>query len=185
MEPQSPQHRPSSPPGYGQAQYGAPPQAGYGPPGMPPYPPQYQQYPPQKRGMPGWAWVLIILGVGFAMLMVVGILALAAIPLITSNTSEARRAEGEYLLSALRNRARVAYLRTGNAPLRLTGPSDGVGCDVSRHELTGQYYEVEDRVGAPNDTHGELYASPLQTSTDGRGTMTFHWQTGDATVSWQ
>lgn len=182
MEPQSPQPRPSSPPGYGQPQYGAPAQAGYGPPGMPPYPPQY---PPQKKGMPGWAWVLIILGIGFAMLMVVGILALAAIPLITSNASEARRAEGESMLLMFRNRARVTYSRTGNAPLRLTGPSDGVGCDVNRHELTGQYYEVEDRIGAPNDSHGELYAKPLQTSSDGRGTMMFHWQTGDQTVRWQ
>ena len=45
--------------------------------------------------------------------VIVGILALAAIPLITSNTRDARRAEGEQLLGSARDSARVEYAKSG------------------------------------------------------------------------
>ena len=44
--------------------------------------------------------------------VIVGILALAAIPLIASNTEEARSSEARAALGAMKDRARVVYQRT-------------------------------------------------------------------------
>ena len=85
----------SGPSNQGPQQYPAGPQGYQHPPqqyGM--TPPPY--YPPQKKGMPGWAIALIVCGAGFVFLVLV----LAAIPmLVSTNTRDARRAEGEQLLA--------------------------------------------------------------------------------------
>lgn len=180
--PGQPQYAPQGAP----PQYGAPPQhgapgmpPGYGPPNMPP--PYYG--PPQKKGMPGWAWGLIIGGV--FLFLILPILALAAIPLITSNTAEARQAEGEQMLGSMKNFARVAFAKTGMAPTRLTGPigSGGAGCGVSPAELEGLYYRVEDRVENPAAGTGELYAKP---KTGGKeGSLRFQYNGGEGKFTWR
>jgi hypothetical protein len=138
MQPQYPQgpnpaqNQPQYPqPGAGYQQQGAPyPQPGtHGPQyqGMPNMP----YYPPRKRGMPGWAIALIVVGVLF--FFIIPILALAAIPLITSNTRDARRAEGEQMLGSFTGLVRVAYAKQGtHTGIRtLTGDMRYGGCGAS------------------------------------------------------
>jgi type II secretory pathway pseudopilin PulG len=180
--------KPNTPAGYGQPnppvydsapghpQYGPPPYPGQQWPGMAPVP-----YP-QKKGMPGWAWLLIILGAVFA-LMIVGILALAAIPLITSNTRDARRAEGQQMLFSVKNYVKVTYAKTASTPLRLTSGIDQGGCNVNPANLMGKYYNVDDRVGAPNSQQAELYCTPV-TAADGHGTLRFSWIGGTDQLTW-
>ncbi len=79
--------------------------------------------------------------------VIVGILALAAIPLITANTRDARRSEGEQLLGSMKNRVKVAYTKLGdtNFPTQLTGEMDAAtrGCGVQTAELSGKYFNVD------------------------------------------
>jgi type II secretory pathway pseudopilin PulG len=185
MQPQQPANRPNTPAGYGQPQHGAPqygaqPQGNYGQPGM--APPPYPQYPPPKKGLPWWAWLLIVGGIGFVCLMILGILALAAVPLITSNTRDARRSEGEQMLGSMRNQAKVAYAASRFPPVRLTGSRADGGCMVPPDQLAGKYFKVADQVGAPSASEGSLHASPNTTppgqgvGSDGQGELTFPWQ---------
>jgi hypothetical protein len=149
-----------------------PPQHGMAP--MPYYPQQ------QKQGMPAWAWVLIICGVGFAVL-IVGILALAAIPLITSNTRDARRAEGEHLMGSARGVARVEYSKTAQPPLRFSQITSG---SFSMHDLQGKYFHVDDAIGSKPGDRGEITCTPQQSPKDGRGRMEFSWQDGNSQIFW-
>lgn len=176
-QPQQPGPAQPQAPGYGPPpQHGAPPQ--YGPQGMPP---QGYYMPPPKKGMPGWAIALIVVAV--FMFVVLPILALAAIPLITTNTSEARQAEGEHMLGSAKNMARVAYAKTGRVPMRLTGTIEMGGADMAPIELDGKYYRVEDRVGAPSSSEGELYATPK--NPDKTGTLRFQYAGGEGKFSWK
>lgn len=164
--PQGSQHM-----GQGPQQYGAPgghPQQGYQM-GPPPY------YPPPKRGFPAWAIVLIVCAVA---LPIVGILGLAAIPLITSNTSDARRAEGEQMMGSARNMARVQFSKTNLVPRRLSD------CGMDRFDREGMYYRVNDPIGGSGDT-GIITCTPIQTTSDGQGKMTFAWNEGGGTITWQ
>lgn len=150
----------------------------YGPPGMPP---QGYYMPPPKKGMPGWAIALIVVAV--FLFLVIPVMALAAIPLITTNTAAAREAEGEQMLGSMRGLCRVAYAKTGQAPRKLTGPVDSGGAGVSQFELEGKYYRAEDRVGSPSMQEGELYAQPTD---KGRScTLRFQWAGGDGQLSWK
>ncbi len=132
------------PPGYGQGprpmapqypqpmqgQYAPGPQ--YAPPGYPQYGPQGYYPPPQKSGFPTWAIVLIVCLVIGPFL--IGILAVAAIPLIASNTDEARSSEARAALGAMKDRARVVYQRNPSA--RVDKYSLGLGTT----ELNGSYF---------------------------------------------
>lgn len=94
--------------------------------------------------------------------VIVGILALAAIPLISSNTEEARSSEARAALGALKDRARVVYQRTPNASV-----STIAGLGISTTELTGTYftstsYTVSLASGAFTGTCAGVYsASPV------------------------
>lgn len=158
------------------SQYGAPP-----PPGQP-WPQQY--YPPPKQGMPGWAWVLIGCGGLAVVFIIVGILALAAIPLVTSNTRDARRAEGEQMMGTARNQARVAYSRTGRPVMTLTGDAQMGGAGVSAHDLIGRYYTVNDAIRSLGSDQAELSCVPNQ-STDGVGRTRFSWNQGGYDIRWE
>lgn len=129
QQPAYPQHQQPQPQPYPQQQY-APQQ----------YAPQYGQYPyypPQKRGLPGWAWGLIIGGI--VLFLIVPVMAVAAIPLMTSNTRDARRAEGEQLLNSARDASRVHYAKTGYAPARLSDFTDP-------YLFEGLYFAVDDNI---------------------------------------
>lgn len=66
--------------------------------------------------------------------VIVGILALAAIPLIASNTEEARSSEARAALGAMKDRARVVYQRTPNTTWTLAA------LGINTTELAGSYF---------------------------------------------
>jgi prepilin-type N-terminal cleavage/methylation domain-containing protein len=119
--------------------------------------------------------------------VIVGILALAAIPLITANTRDARRSEGEQMLGSMKNQVKVAYAKLGTAvPATLVGSlSDGTGCNVTTAQLTGKYFTIPDSTG---------FASPVSTMTctplagnanDGTGTGVFNMDNPSAdNITW-
>jgi prepilin-type N-terminal cleavage/methylation domain-containing protein len=78
--------------------------------------------------------------------VIVGILALAAIPLITANTRDARRSEGEQMLGSVKNQGKVAYAKLGtNKPSSIVGQlgtTPPTGWNVELTQLTGKYYVV-------------------------------------------
>lgn len=164
------------PPGYNPQQNPQQPQGGqqYQ---QQPYP-QQAYYPPQKKGMPGWAWGLIIgaivLFCGFPLL---GIL---AIPLITSNTRDARRAEGEQMLGSAKGQARIQFAMVNEKPQTFSSFMD----QMDLMDLTGQYYRVDDSIRAKPNDKAEITCSPLQTDSDGTGHMEFGWASGNSRVSW-
>ena len=105
--------------------------------------------------------------------VIVGILALAAIPLITANTRDARRSEGEQLLGSMKNRVKVAYTKTTALPTLLTGEMTNGGCGVQTSELAGKYFNCTDAVGGTL-LAAELDCVPAGTNTsDGNATLTF------------
>lgn len=109
--------------------------------------------------------------------VIVGILALAAIPLITSNTRDARRAEGEQLLGSQRDWARVEYSRTGN--------DTGI---VAKHggliasQWTGKYFTAQALVVGASPKATVKYNGTA--TSDGTGEMTFAWQSGLGAITW-
>jgi prepilin-type N-terminal cleavage/methylation domain-containing protein len=117
--------------------------------------------------------------------VIVGILALAAIPLITSNTRDARRAEGEQQLGAARNFIRVEFSRAGGWT---TGPGSAQEKWVTEHQsgaFDGQYFAIEitgiDVNDPPADSEVETVS---KTGNDGTGTMTFQMGSGSSTIVW-
>jgi type II secretory pathway pseudopilin PulG len=124
-----------------QGQY---PQRGpqFAPPGYPQYGPQGYYPPPQKSGFPTWAIVLIVSVVVVPFL--IGILAVAAIPLIASNTDEARSSEARAALGAMKDRARVVYQRNP-----MGGEKHSLGLGPT--ELNGSYFtDANYSVDSPN-----------------------------------
>ena len=110
--------------------------------------------------------------------VIVGILALAAIPLITSNTRDARRAEGEQLLGSARDFCRVEYSKTSTPPTSLAAAGTGA--------FVGKYFQVTGAPGAGSGSFdASLSATPVAAgSSDGTGTMFFIWASGNSSISW-
>jgi hypothetical protein len=178
------------PPGYPKQPQGQP--SPHSPQQAPPgYPPQYgiqQQpyYPPQKKGMPGWAWGLIVGAIVlFCGFPVLGILLL---PLVTSNTRDARRAEGEQVMGVARDSARVQYSKTGQNPGKFSS-------FMSTYELSGHYYNIDDPIRdittggrSPSGFGGghakaEITCTPV-TPSDGKGRCEFSWSDGNSQIRW-
>ena len=116
--------------------------------------------------------------------VIVGILALAAIPLITANTRDARRSEGEQQLGSMKNQARVAFAKTGKMPTKLTTSIDAGGSGVAAGELTGKYFTVNDAVGGAAAAATISAKSIDNLATDGTCTLTFAMAGGDGTFVW-
>lgn len=110
--------------------------------------------------------------------VIVGILALAAIPLITQNTRDARRAEGEELLGSIRNQVRAAYSKTNTSP----GTCANAGVDTNQR--TGQYFTVDDAIGGSGATGSLVAQDNPSNDNDGDGTMTFNWASGGSSIAW-
>ena len=119
--------------------------------------------------------------------VIVGILALAAIPLITSNTRDARRAEGEQILGSMKGQVRVAYAKLGahTGITTLTGAIGTGGCGVQAAERTGKYFVVADSVSNKSNTSASLTANAQAgNSSDGGCVLTFQWGGGDGAFVW-
>ena len=177
--------------GYGAQQpggYGSQQPGGYGPQtGGPQYgmspPPGYGAYGmPQKKGMPGWAWVLIICGVVFIGLpMILGILAVIMMPAITSNTRDARRAEGEQLMGMARDFTRVAYSKTGDANQAF----QIFEVDRSKGLFDGTYFNVDSVGHSTGAFDARVTCVPTQSVSDGHGSMEFRWTDGSNQIRWE
>lgn len=110
--------------------------------------------------------------------VIVGILALAAIPLITSNTRDARRAEGTQLLGAARDYCRVEYSKNGTAPATMAGAGAGA--------FVGEYYGIASTVvpgAATVNTPGGTVVATAVTASDGNGTIDFAWGSGASDIT--
>ena len=111
--------------------------------------------------------------------VIIGILALAAIPLVLNNTRDARRAEGEQLLGAARDFCRTEYAKTGSA----ANVSAAFTTQIGTGGFSGNYFQVtgfSDTSGvAGMDASVSTNASP-----DGTGTMDFTWESGAAAFTW-
>ncbi|MCZ7605578.1 MAG: hypothetical protein M5U25_05770 [Planctomycetota bacterium] len=180
------------PPGYPQGQPQPPQQPqqpyppGYAQPGQAPYGmQQYPYHPPRKQGMPGWAWALIIMAVLFIGLpMILGILAVIAAPAITTNTRDARRAEGEQLLGSARDYLRVEFAKTN----RDRDAFMAFMLKASSGDFDGIYYTVDRTPGQARRPgyDAEVSCSPTEKAHDpSRGFMVFRWQDGSSQTEWR
>ncbi|MEZ5993983.1 MAG: hypothetical protein R3E76_16740 [Planctomycetota bacterium] len=179
---QPPSGQPQGQYNQGPQQYSNGPQQYGTPPGGPQYGmQQYPYYPPPKKGMPGWAIALIIGGVA---LFILPIFALAAIPLITSNTGEARQAEGEQLLGSARDYLRIEYSRYGN-------DREAFAAFANYHRngvFDGTYYRVDPRPTTINNAgfNVQITCSPTPASSGGKqGQMQFAWASGEYRTTWR
>jgi prepilin-type N-terminal cleavage/methylation domain-containing protein len=109
--------------------------------------------------------------------IIVGILSLAAIPLMTNNTRDARRAEAEQLMGAARDFCRCEYAKTGDS----SSVQAGFTFQVGQGNFNGEYFDVT----TFNDSSGVLDASvQTDTTADGQGTLDFEWESGQSQFSW-
>ncbi|MEZ5992524.1 MAG: prepilin-type N-terminal cleavage/methylation domain-containing protein [Planctomycetota bacterium] len=113
--------------------------------------------------------------------VIVGILALAAIPLITSNTRDARRAEGEQLLGSARDALRVEYSKTNTAPATPFAPAS-----MTQTNFTGSYFKVDAAYGTAAGGFDQAVKAVgiAAGNPDGVGTMSFLWSSGNSTITW-
>ena len=108
--------------------------------------------------------------------VIVGILALAAIPLITSNTRDARRAEGTQLMQSARDYARVEYSKAGEWS---TLAGDNFDDQMDSDQWTGNYYEVTAITTPAVDA---TITATANNADDGDGTLTFQWASGESSI---
>jgi prepilin-type N-terminal cleavage/methylation domain-containing protein len=109
--------------------------------------------------------------------IIVGILSLAAIPLVTSNTRDARRSEGEQMLGASRDFCRTEYAKTGNT----ADVSIAFTAQVATGDWTGEYFNV-----TTFNPASAVYDANVQTNAtaDGQGTLDFAWDSGQSQFTW-
>ncbi|MDC1142904.1 hypothetical protein OAU50_07405 [Planctomycetota bacterium] len=175
------------PQGYGQPQSPVPPQGYNQQPQQQPMPPhgaypQGQPYPPQQ-GYPPYSpppkksnFVLILVLVGvFVFIPFVGCLGLAAIPLITENASDARRAEGEAIAGSIKTHLRTTYAKSGQIPTT----NDPEVQRILMENGSGEYVASVDYMPTGGDS-GQLTVRMVNPA-DGEMTMTFDFNTGDST----
>ena len=111
--------------------------------------------------------------------VMVGILALAAIPIVTSNTVDARRSEGEQMLGAARDICRAEFARSGSSATVLTE----FNSQVSTGGLDGKYFSVTTFSDTSSVASMDAYVRTNATS-DGTGTLDFAWESGRAAFTW-
>lgn len=117
--------------------------------------------------------------------VIVGILALAAIPLITSNTRDARRAEGTQLAQSARDWCRIEYSKRGS----WDGTAGAAfATEQGTGQWTGNYYNVTAVTdnGANADITAVATSNPGTTASGGDGdcTLNFQWASGESSISW-
>ncbi len=117
--------------------------------------------------------------------VIIGILALAAIPLIHSNTTDAKQSESRSALGTLKDRFRVLYANNNN----LGVAAWDVASAVTVSELTGKYYaggdySVSTAFTATATSPGALRAAANGTTTSPQVTLTItNLGTGQGSIS--
>jgi len=107
--------------------------------------------------------------------VIVGILALAAIPLIQGNIDEARSSEARAALGAMKDRARVVYQRNPSATL------DKAALGLSAGELNGSYFnDASYTVPATTPAAWQARCDGVFSSSPSALTLTVNLGTGSA-----
>lgn len=126
---------------------------------------------PQKRK--GFTLIELLIVV-----VIVGILALAAIPLITSNTRDARRAEGTQLMQSARDWCRTTYAKKGTFDAEAVA---AFGVEHATNQWKGNYYSVDNT--PPTDAAPKILSTAVNKG-DKNGTLTFNWGSGESDIVW-
>lgn len=127
-----------------------------------------------RKGRKGFTLIELLIVV-----VIVGILALAAIPLFENNSRDARRSEADRLLGAARDYCRAEYAKTNNP----ADVSAGFATQQATGAFDGHYYDVD--TFATSSTVAGMEASlTTDTGVDGTGTMDFAWNSGVSTLTW-
>ncbi len=113
--------------------------------------------------------------------VIVGILALAAIPLITENTRDARRAETESAAGSIKTQLRAVFAKSG-------APTAAVALPIVQAGAVGEFTNGGTVTGAPTEASTvftlQCDASGAGTG-DGTLTSTFNLKTGaSASNTW-
>ncbi|MEZ5992553.1 MAG: type II secretion system protein [Planctomycetota bacterium] len=127
-----------------------------------------------REGRTGFTLIELLIVV-----VIIGILALAAIPLFENNSRDARRAEGERLLGAARDFCRAEYSKT-NDPSSVAA---GFTTQQGNGAFDGHYYDV-DTFATSSSVGGMDAHVATDSGVDGTGTMDFAWASGKSSVSW-
>ena len=107
------------------------------------------------------------------------VVVVAAIPLITSGTRDADKAEGEVLLATARDMFRTGYAKNHD----LEDGRSEVAENVKNGVLVGKWYRVDVSVGFLPD--GRVRITALPTQHDARtGTITFEPESGISEFEW-
>lgn len=164
---QPPQGQPQPPmPPQGQYQ-GAPQQYGQQP---------YYGPPPKKSNL---ALILILVGV-FVFIPMVGCLGLAAIPLITENTSDARRAEGDAIAGMVKTQLRTLYSKSGKIPSRSDTEVAQILSGAVGEYIASVEYEGQPRPGDSRFSQGGTgkITVTMKSSADGVLVLEFDYRSG-------
>jgi prepilin-type N-terminal cleavage/methylation domain-containing protein len=111
--------------------------------------------------------------------IIVGILSLAAIPLVTTNTRDARRSEGEQMLGGARDFCRTQYAKTGDA----TSVGAAFTAEIATGSFTGEYFNVV-TYNSASGVGGMDANVQTNASADGTGTLDFAWESGVSQFTW-
>ena len=110
--------------------------------------------------------------------VIVGILALAAVPLIFGNVEEARSTEAKAALGAMKDRARVVYQRNPTATL------DKNSLGLGATELNGSYFNDGDyTVTSTTPTNWQAQCASVFTSSPTAVVVTANVVSGSATFN--
>lgn len=99
---------------------------------------------------------------------------------VLSNATDAKRAEGEQLLGAGRDMARVYYAKHGEAPAKVED------CGMSLEDLKGKYFQLRNKIcKKPDAERGGIVAEPVKGAGDlGFGFMTFDYARPNPKITW-
>ena len=110
-------------------------------------------------------------------LIVAAIVALAAIPLMSTSGRDARRAEGEHLMGAARDACRTAYVKHGKVEDARAALRDQL------QDFEGKYYSVAGELEILDQERARVKAMP-HGADQPIGYMEFDWSTGESNIAW-
>jgi hypothetical protein len=105
-----------------------------------------------------------------------------------SSTRDAERADAEQMLGDFRNRARVAYDKTGKLPKQLTGSLNDGGCGVAAAELESARgkFRVRDAIEHRGEGRARLWCDSLPANRDHPDNLVldFNWNGTENEFTW-
>ncbi|MEZ5992234.1 MAG: hypothetical protein R3E76_07755 [Planctomycetota bacterium] len=129
----------------------------------------------------GWLFLKTRLRLVLVIVLMLFVFSLLVIPLVThTSCGSPRRAEGEQLLGAARDRLRVEYSKTGE----FTRSTEPFKLAVRKGEFEGMYFGVSLLVVPTGEDGARIYVCPKNPE-DGIGYMDFEWGSGSSNIHWE